>query len=679
MRKVHHIILVFLTVIGLSACSVSQGELIVDNSYLNKSNKIVSDAAVRSDSRKKSNIEDSGLIYLPAMNNEEVTQSKQRDMSERFSNSEQVKLAADSLKIKDYLHYVFGQLLDVSYILGEQLNESNDTISMNIKESISKRKLFSLSQDLLNKKGVVVREQDGIFYIHSSNNSASKRATYGYGNRIDNIPNVAGEIVQISPFKSGMQMPLAGMINQLTGVESTALYDQHAIMFRGKRSEVVRALEFMQIMDNPAFRNRNIAIYKSVFIPVKELSRQLNELLKQEGITSSSSGSTEQAVSIVSIERTNSLVFFSNNNNFLKRVEFWSTQLDQPADGTEKQYFIFEPEFARAIDLGESIQNLMGGGSGLTNRTSASSESQKVTETGVKSISVSSENLRMVVDERSNALIFHTSGTEYRNMLPLIKRLDVMPKQVVLEVMIAEVTLTDEFSQGVEFALANNRVAQTGYNSFSGSTKTGLSYVLEGVAGKLDISLFEKNQNVNVLSKPSIAVRDGVEANITVGNEIPTVGEIVSDPTNGNRTSVVYRATGIMLNVTPTVNAQGVILMEIEQEISNDASGDDAVDGQPTIFKRKIKTEVIAADGQTVMLGGLISENNNLTNTGVPFFSDLPIIGRLFDGVKDTTEKTELIVMVTPRVVTSSNQWGAVMDAFKRNLNELDFVNKSSE
>ncbi|MBQ4860838.1 Type II secretory pathway component PulD-like protein [Pseudoalteromonas sp. MMG013] len=673
MKKAKHILLGFITVVSLAACSTISKPLPLNNSYLakNKSKKqVVAEQVVAKNQTQ--NVE-SGLVYLPALNSSDIQQSQQVSIDSHFSENEMVQLTADSLKVKDYLHYVFGELLSVNYILGDEIADSDDAITINLKDKLSKRKLFNLSQELLDKRGIIIREKGDIFYIHSSGNSAGSNLTYGYGNQVKDIPIAGGEILQIAPFNNGMQTSLAHSIKQLTGVEATPLFEQNAIMFKGKRNDIVRAIEFMQVMDSPAFRNRHIAIYKSEFVPANELSKKLTEVLKQEGISSSTTGTTEKAISIVNIERTNSLIFFTNNKSFLNRLQFWASHIDQPADGTEKQYFIFEPEFARAIDLGESLQNLISGGSALTNRTSASSEDKKANNATEKSISASSEHLRMVVDERSNALIFHTSGTEYRNMLPLIKRLDVMPKQVVLEVLIAEVTLTDEFSQGVEFALSNNRALQTGYHSFSGGSKTGLSYVLEGVTGKLDISLFEKNQNVDVLSKPTIAVRDGVEANITVGNEIPTVGEIVSDPTNGNRTSVVYRKTGIMLNVTPTVNAQGVILMEIEQEISNDASGDDAVEGQPTIFKRSIKTEVIAADGQTVMLGGLISENKNLTNTGVPVFSDIPILGRLFDGRKDTTEKTELIVMVTPRVIDSAEQWDSVINVFKENLSNLNF------
>ncbi|MGA4604124.1 Type II secretory pathway component PulD-like protein [Pseudoalteromonas maricaloris] len=684
MKQAQKILLGFIVTAGLSACSSVPNSVAVNGSYLEKESKgkTVNNDLSSHDEKARPQTQSSGLVYLPALPDGKVTQTSQPNLAQQFSDNEQVKLTADSLKVKDYLHYVFGDLLGVNYIIGDAITNSDDAITINLKEQLSKRRLFSISQDLLTERGIIIREQDDIFYIHPSENASGGNVVYGYGNKVEDVPNTASSIIQIAPFTSGMQTPLANTIRQMTNVDAQPLFDQHAIMFKGKRAEVIRALEFMQMMDKPAFRDRHIGMYKSVFMPAKELSKKLGELLKQEGISSNSSGSTEQAVSMVAIERTNSLVFFTNNEAFLQRVEFWSQQLDQPADGNEKQYFIFEPEFARAVDLGQSLQNLLGGGNSsvVSRSTSATSEAKEQRESTPRSanVSVNNEDLRMVVDERSNSIIFHTSGSEYRSLLPLVKRLDVMPKQVVLEVLIAEVTLTDEFSQGVKFALANNRAARTGYYNFTGNTETGLNYVLEGLTGKLDIQLFEKNQNVNVLSRPTIAVRDGVEANIAVGDEIPTAGDIITDPVNGSRASVVYRKTGIDLNVTPTVNAQGVILMEIEQEISNQASGDKAADNQPTIFTRNIKTEVIAADGQTIMLGGLISQNNSLTNTGVPFFSDLPVLGRLFDGKKDTNTKTELVVMVTPRVVEASEQWQGVMDAFKKNLSSLDFSNNKS-
>jgi len=111
--------------------------------------------------------------------------------------------------------------------------------------------------------------------------------------------------------------------------------------------------------------------------------------------------------------------------------------------------------------------------------------------------------------------------------------------------------------------------------------------------------------------------------------------------------------------------------MEIDQKISNQATGDDSVAGSPIIFERSIRTEVVAKSGQTIILGGLISENSSVSDTSVPFFSSIPIIGSLFNSTNDTGDKTELVVMVTPRVIESVDEWEAIVEKFSSGFNNL--------
>ncbi|WP_282131537.1 secretin N-terminal domain-containing protein [Pseudoalteromonas aliena] len=661
----------------LAGCNTTNGGIAPQPSYLENTtivNVKANDVENLSTSDSKTAAQH-GITYLEPLASNKTSQSTQADLASKFSITETVKLTADSLLVKDYLHYVFGELLNVNYILGEELNNSKDQITLNLQDELSKQKLFSLSEQMLQERNILIRYQEGIYYIHKSEGGLSSNLVYGYGANPEDVPNSANEIVQLAPFKSGMQTPLANTIRELTNVNATPLFDQQAIMFKGKRSDIIKALEFMQLVDQPAFRNRSIGMYKSTFIPVDELGKQLQSLMKQEGISVSINASNEQAVSVVPIERTNTLVFFTNDKRFIKRVEYWAKQLDQPADGNQEQYFVFNPEFARAADLGESLQALLGGSTsqGLSSSTSAASQNKQVgnnTKSNAKqSISVSVDGMKMVVDSRSNSIIFYTTGDAYRNLLPMIKRLDIMPKQIVLEMMIAEVTLTDEFKQGVEFALTNKGVAKQGGFNLD-NNESGLSYVLSGIQGSLTLNLLQKNSYVNVLSRPSLAVRDGVEASITVGNRIPVVGDIITDPVNGSRTSVEYLETGIDLQVTPTVNAQGVVLMEITQKISNQATTSGA-GGNPIIFERSLKTEVIAGNGQTIMLGGLISENSTLSDQSVPFLSTIPLFGRLFDSTDNNTNKTELVVLVTPRIVNSTAEWDSAYNQFKLGLTEL--------
>ncbi|MFT5529045.1 MAG: general secretion pathway protein D [Alteromonadaceae bacterium] len=664
----------------LAGCSTTHNGLSPTPSYLQKNASVVVKASEEPQSTNPDNNKTAaqhGITYLEPLANNKTSQSEQANLADKFSNSERVKLTADSLLVKDYLHYVFGELLNVNYILGEQLNNSKDQVTLNLQDELSKRKLFTLSEQMLQERNILIRYQEGIYYIHKSDDGVSSNLVYGYGANPEDVPNTSNEIVQLAPFKAGMQTSLANTIKQLTKVDARPLFEQQAIMFKGKRSDIIKALEFMQLVDRPLFRNRSIGMYKSTFIPVDELSKQLQDLMKQEGISVSINASSEQAVSIVPIERTNTLVFFTNDKRFIQRTLYWAKQLDQPADGNQEQYFVFNPEFSRASDLGESLQMLLGGGSSqsLSSSTSATSQNNQVNTNSTNksktksNISVNADGMKMVVDERSNALIFYTTGDDYRNLLPMIKRLDIMPKQIVLEMMIAEVTLTDEFKQGVEFALTNQGANKQGGFNLEGNGN-GLSYVLSGTRGSLSLNLLEKDTYVNVLSRPSLAVRDGVQASITVGNRIPIVGDIITDPVNGSRTSVEYLETGIDLQVTPTVNAQGVVLMEITQKISNQANSSGA-EGNPIIFERSLKTEVIAGNGQTIMLGGLISENSTLSDRRVPFFSSIPLLGRLFNGTDNNSNKTELVVLVTPRIVGSTAEWESIYNQFKQGMSEL--------
>ncbi|PHS21106.1 MAG: hypothetical protein COA85_13405 [Robiginitomaculum sp.] len=622
-----------------------------------------------------------GITYLPSLQNDQAIIKNTTDLNKRFSEKEIVQLTADSLPLKDYLHYVFGELLQVNYILDEKAKDDNQTVTLNIQHDISKRKLFSLSKELLNNKGYVVRFDEGIYYIHQNEKTGSHgEIAYGYGKSIDHVPNTSATIIQLVPFTYGMQTSLANTLRQILKVKATPDFQRSTLILEGKRKDIIRALEFVNIMDQPVFKHRQIGIYKTVYVGTNELVEKLPALLKQEGISVSAKGQNDQAVSLVSLDRIGALVLFTNSKKLLARVLFWAQQIDKAPSGNQLQYFLYQPQFSRATDLGVSLQALISGGSSLGNSTSAASQNTKQGQVSSgnssknksSSVVAKGENMSMVVDERANALIFSTTGNKYRQLLPLIKRLDVMPKQVMLEVMIAEVKLTDVFKQGVEFALTNQGSASVsgGFNLNNGAS--GLSYILSGLRGKLTLNLLQTNSHVNVLSRPSLLVRDGVTASITVGDDIPTVGEVVSSPNVSDKTSVVYRKTGVELKVTPTINARGVIIMEIDQKISNQAKGGSSVAGSPIIFERSISTEAVAESGQTIVLGGLISENRTINDNSVPFFSSIPLIGRLFDSTDDTKDKTELVVLVTPRVIESPQEWDDIKAKLAATFSEVN-------
>ena len=173
---------------------------------------------------------------------------------------------------------------------------------------------------------------------------------------------------------------------------------------------------------------------------------------------------------------------------------------------------------------------------------------------------------------------------------------------------------------------------------------------------------------INILSNPTLLVRDGVAASIVVGDEIPLTTGVLSNPlagTTAERSTFERRQTGLTLSVKPTINSQGIVIMEINLEISN-AEGE-------TLLNRRVQTEVVANSGQTVILGGLISEKDTGNDSKVPLLGDLPVLGNLFKSDSETTNKTELVILVTPKIISDANQWGDIKNKFRKGLENVEF------
>jgi general secretion pathway protein D len=187
------------------------------------------------------------------------------------------------------------------------------------------------------------------------------------------------------------------------------------------------------------------------------------------------------------------------------------------------------------------------------------------------------------------------------------------------------------------------------------------------------LRLQASDARVNVLSSPVIVVKDGVGATIQVGNDVPTVGATAADPIQSNRviTTVLYRKTGLNLTITPNINAEGSVVMTINQAITSTIPGSSGVSGAPIFFERSVNTEVVAGSGQTVFLAGLRSESDSTTSARIPVLGKVPLLGKLFSSDSRRREKTELILLITPRIMGDLGDWSEVMKGLTGSLKFL--------
>ncbi|MBV9553895.1 MAG: type II secretion system secretin GspD [Alphaproteobacteria bacterium] len=279
--------------------------------------------------------------------------------------------------------------------------------------------------------------------------------------------------------------------------------------------------------------------------------------------------------------------------------------------------------------------------------------------------------VRIVADEKNNALVIYARPRDYRMIEAVVRRLDVVPLQVMIEATIAEVTLNDALQYGLQYFLksgANRGEFSTGSAGALAATDIagvfpGFNYVLATANQNVVLNLLRSVSKVTVISSPQLLVLDHQTAGLEVGAQVPIVTQSAqSVVTTGAPlvNSVDYRNTGVILQVTPRVNSSGLVTLDIDQEVSDVAPTTTSTIDSPTINDRHIISSVVVKDGETIALGGLISENRNDTRNGIPVLGDIPWVGPLFRSTSRSTGRTELLVMLSPKVVRNSNDAAAM-------------------
>ncbi len=594
--------------------------------------------------------------------------------NEMFSSKKLVSVSSEKMPITEFIHYIFGELLKANYILDPSLgsdgNSDDDVVTLSISEPVSTRDLFDLIQDVLIERGIQLKFGKGTFYIFRPDPSDGEpQVVIAIGRDASSVPDTAQKIMQVVPLKFGVKITLERTLKALSKAKITPDFSQSTVFVEGSREQILRAIELIDMLDTPAMRGKYIGLIELTFVAPNVLSEKLITLLENEGIDASIGRPAQRNLVLVPIPNMNSLAVFATHEFLLERARYWAQVIDVPGDGPEKQYFLYSPKYARAVDLEESISallNLRGEGSPSGATPSSTGNAPSSARIG----GASSEEISLVVDEKANVLVFLTTGDRYRALMPMLRKLDVMPKQVMMEITIAEVSMKEEFKYGVEWALSQGEVTLTTQGAFGASEVGGIGALINSNEGPVTGNFIETNNLVNILSRPTLMVRDGVSAAINIGSQISVVGQTTQDPISGDRqtTSSEYRNTGVAITVVPTVNAAGIVVMEVVQTISNTIPGSAGPGGNPDIFERSISTEVLASSGQTVMLGGLISENYTSGGSGAPFLSRVPVLGSLFKAQSDGTDRTELIMLITPRVVEDLSGWEPLIEGFRDSL-----------
>ena len=595
------------------------------------------------------------------------------------------------------IEFILGETLNLNYIYDSSLKGS---ITVRTTRPLPREHLLSALETILDINGMVLIEAGGVYKV------IPRTATRG-GAAVDvgtrRSAALSGFGYQIVPLKYITAPEMEKVLQSTAPKDSVVHVDKtrNVLVLAGTQSDLNAMLQVVESFDLDLLAGMSFGLFPIRFVAATTLAEDLEEIFNKVGEESLSG-----LVSIVPIEHLNSILVVARQPDLLEHAEAWIGRLDQSGDGSDRRIYVYYVQNTRAEDLanalnqvfvGDEAEDGVAGPMGIGGKVAPGLVPVEITTEGAageqppaggyapetlarlsapreRAVSLPElSRVRIIAETKLNALIVLATPEEYRMIEGTLKQLDIVPLQVLIEASIYEVRLTDDLAYGIRWFLEkgdhsleiNNLPAIAGAGAFSYvfSTQNFIAS-LEALAAITDL---------RVVSSPELMVLNNRTARLQVGDQVPVASRSaisVTDPAAPVVNEIQYRNTGVILDVTPQVNVGGLITMEISQEISDVAPSVDPT-VTPTIFQRSIQSSVAVHTGESVALGGLISDSARNSQRGVPLLMDVPILGNLFRSNSEDTARTELLILITPTIVRDKDEARRVSDEIKKRMHNV--------
>ena len=565
----------------------------------------------------------------------------------------------------DAVQQILGDTLGLNYVIE---GEASGSVTIQTARPVDQRSLLQMLAGALASNNLVLINEGGFYRVAPADAAATASRIVSYGANPTDLR--VGPGVQVVPLRHISAVEMEKILRPIASEGAIARVDtaRNLLILKEDARNLVSMLEMVDLFDVDYMAGMSFAV-----LPVKNTSASLlvGEL---EQLFGAASGSPMAGVvRFIPIERLNSVLAISAQPHHLDQVQEWMRQLDRTGSMADQSFHVIPLQNRPAREVAELLQKsltpadpaaeaaLAAVSPALTpvvTDSAAPNASVPAVEVTVPAISSpSAKPARILADEANNSLVILASAEEYQLLQQVIALLDVTPNQVMLEATIAEVTLNDDLAFGITWFLQDGEFDLSFSDLDNGavaSTFPGFSVLVDGADGRAALNAVASVTDVKVLSSPSLMVLDNRTATLQVGDQVPVVTQTAVstiDPDAPIVNSVELRDTGVILKVTPRVNEGGRVMLDIEQEVSDVVETRTSGIDSPTIQQRKIKTSVAVDNGETIALGGLIRDKVTDGETKVPLLGDIPAIGELFRSTTQRNERTELVVLITPRVV----------------------------
>lgn len=627
-----------------------------------------------------------------------------------------ITLNFEAVDLREVVKVIFEEILQENYLIDEKVQGK---VTIHTTYPVSIEAVLPILENILQMNGAVMVRNGALYKIMPTAELKGAALKPSLGKGAERMR--AGQGVQIVPLKYISALEMKKILESFTANSDQIKVDpgRNLLILSGSYQKIDNLLQTVKMFDVDWLRGMSFGLIPLKYTDAKTLTDELKHILGD-----GDNSPLGHMIKLIPVERLSAVMVISQQPKYIDEARRLIAQFDQGSDKSpDKRLYVHHLKNGKAENIAAILQSIFGNevttpsasgplsssdpllrsnvraatASGIdlknsnADRAAALTQEQpKITDmggaAGGDSRSASADGVAsavtIIADPDNNAILVMASPKEYQKIKATITRLDVAPKQVMIEATIAEVQLSDNLSYGVRWffngSTGGGRPYQGGFGSPLPDSVGGDGFALGLFNSLNDLRVFfdilENETSVKFLSAPQIMVIDNQTASFRVGDQIPIVtraSQSTSDPNAPIVSEVQFRDTGTLLQITPRINEGGMVTLEVSQEVSTPGSAP-AIGGggNVSISQRTIESTVVVHDGQTVVLGGLIRESTSSGKAGIPGLMNIPLLGNLFGSTTKDVSRTELIVTLTPRVVRNPQEAYDISQELREKIRE---------
>ncbi len=627
--------------------------------------------------------------------------------SETRGDTGDITLNFAGADIRDVIGAVLGQTLKLNYVIDPDVS---GPVTFNVSRPLRRDEVLTALEAVLHSRGMTLLQTDGIVRVMLARSDGKPRTAAPIGAP---GPGAVGERIELFPARYVSATDLLHVLEKILppGQVMVANEAQQLLLARGTPDELQLAEDTVRIFDVDQLSGTSVAL-----LPLKNAEAATLVVELQNIFDTARKDATVSVVRFLPVERLNAVMVLTRQPRYLDEARAWVERLDRTRNENERRIYVYYLQYGKAAAVAQTLQGALSGidievkgpstaepqGIGAASGSADSTvpppapgfptpppllgapPAGQAPPAAAPAGATPRPSVRIEADETHNALLITATPHDYTLIRQVLEGIDTPPLQVLIEVTVAEVTLNNSLRYGVQYFL--NSRGNGGGNISTLLTNTATEAIAPAVPG-FSLSLTAANlqprvilqalsdlTQTKVISTPRLLVLDNQTARLQVGDVVPIITQSAASTLTSSPlvlSNVQYKETGVVLEVTPRVNSNGFVTMEINQSVSDVVQTTSSTINSPTIRQRRLTSTISVKSANAILLGGLIQDQDNRDSSGIPMLQEIPVIGALFGNRDNTSGRTELIIFLTPFVLANDADTSDATDKAMRQFRSV--------